>query len=137
MTKTYLFAYGTLLPHHAPPEIAPVIRRLKRMGRGSVWGRLYDLGEYPGAVLSKTGAAISGHIFELPEDPEFLKRLDDYEGFDPTHPDGSIFVRRKWPVTVKSGKRLLCWVYVYNRRAGSAPAIVGGDFSKMKNNRAR
>lgn len=137
MTKTYLFAYGTLLPSHARPEIAPVIRRLKPIGRGSARGRLYDLGEYPGAVLSKTGPAISGHIFELPEDPGLLKRLDDYEGFDPAHPDGSIFVRQEWPVTAAGGKWLVCWVYVYNRHVGSAPGIVGGDFSKLKNNRDR
>lgn len=135
--KRYLFSYGTLLPGHAPPEIAPTVRRLRRVGRGFVRGRLYDLGEYPGAVLSKTGPVIAGEVFELPDDREVLGRLDEYEGFDPAHPDASLFVRRKWTVTFKNGKKATCWVYAYNRHPGAAPSVAGGAFTKLRNHKAR
>ena len=46
-----LFAYGTLRPGHAPDEIAPAVEKLRRVGEGFVTGVLYDLGNYPGAVL--------------------------------------------------------------------------------------
>ena len=123
-TGKYLFVYGTLLPGKEPPEIAPIARRLRPVGDGFVRGHLYDLGEYTGAVLDKTGEVIAGKIFQLPADSEILKRLDKYEEFDPTQPQSSLFVRKKWPVTREGGNRkLMCWVYVYNRHPGSAPAI--------------
>ena len=49
--KDYLFAYGTLAEEHAPQEIAGTVTQLRYVGQGFVFGRLYDLGEYPGAVL--------------------------------------------------------------------------------------
>jgi gamma-glutamylcyclotransferase (GGCT)/AIG2-like uncharacterized protein YtfP len=134
--KEYVFFYGTLLPRHAPPVIASTVRRLRRVGRGSVQGCLYDLGRYPGAVLSKTGPLIQGEVFELPDDPEILRRLDAFEGFDPAQLESSEFVRREWPVALQGGKRIDCWVYSYNRHPGAAPRIADGDFSKSRKSRA-
>jgi gamma-glutamylcyclotransferase (GGCT)/AIG2-like uncharacterized protein YtfP len=130
--KRYLFSYGTLLPSRAPAEIAPVVRRLRRVGRGRVHGRLYDLGEYPGAVLSKSGPLIAGQIFELPDDPEVIKKLDAYEGFNPSRQQGNLFVRKRRLVNIDNGKRVWCWIYVYNRHPGNAPSVAGGDFSKLR-----
>jgi gamma-glutamylcyclotransferase (GGCT)/AIG2-like uncharacterized protein YtfP len=134
----YLFVYGTLLPGRAPTEITPTLRRLRAVGDGFVRGRLYDLGEYPGVVLDETGEKIPGKIFRLPEEPEVLKRLDEYEEFDAAQPEGSLFVRKEWPVTRRSGsKKLICWVYVYNPHAGVAPTAAPGDFPKSRNSRVR
>jgi gamma-glutamylcyclotransferase (GGCT)/AIG2-like uncharacterized protein YtfP len=135
--KQYLFFYGTLLPALAPKEIAATVRSLRRVGRGHVHGRLYDLGEYPGAVLSASGPVISGQVFELPSDPEVLKQLDEYEGFDPAHSEGSLFVRKKCPVTLQGGKKIRCWVYGYNRHPGSAPGLANGDFAKSRGLKTR
>ena len=78
---------------------------------------MYDLGEYPGAVPGKSGQLIAGKIFEIPEDPELLERLDEYEEFDAEEPEESLFLRKKWPVTrAEKNERLVCWIYVYNRR---------------------
>jgi gamma-glutamylcyclotransferase (GGCT)/AIG2-like uncharacterized protein YtfP len=113
----YLFVYGTLLPGKAPREIAPVVQKLRPLGDGFVRGRLYDLGQYPGAIPAKTGQLITGKIFEIPEEPDLLKRLDEYEEFDAEKPEGSLFLRKKLPVTRTAGnQRLLCWIYVYKRR---------------------
>jgi gamma-glutamylcyclotransferase (GGCT)/AIG2-like uncharacterized protein YtfP len=125
----YLFIYGTLLPRRAPAEIAGTVRRLRLMGRGTVRGKLYDLGEYPGAVLSRTARSeVRGQIFELPEDPAVLRSLDDYEGFDPGSPKASLFLREKWPVTMSDGTRLTCWVYTYNGKPGPEQAIASGRY---------
>src|SRR5579862_1521398 len=102
----HLFVYGTLSPRHAPPEIAATVRRLRPVGAASVRGRLYDLGEYPGAVLNKNSrSVIRGEVFELPGDQNTLTSLDDYEGFEPAKPGSSLFVRRTWPVTLDDGTR--------------------------------
>ena len=135
--KHYLFSYGTLLPGFAPKEIAATVRNLRPVGRGRVHGRLYDLGEYPGAILSSSGPIILGQVFELPDDPEILKQLDEYEGFDPAHPEGSLFVRKKCPVTLQGGRRVKCWVYGYNRHPGSAPGLASGDFVKGRSLKSR
>ena len=124
--KRFLFSYGTLQPRHAPSEIAPTVRRLRRVGKGSVRGRLYDLGEYPGAVLTRSGPVVIGQVFELPDDPEVLTRLDEYEGFDPDHPRGSLFVRRRCLVKLYNGKKLPCWGYAYNRSPRNSPSTSRG-----------
>ena len=85
--KDYLFAYGTLAETHPPPEIATAVKRLKYVGDGFIFGRLYDLGEYPGAVLeNERRNKVFGKIFEVPRGRTLFERLDGYEGFDPHRP---------------------------------------------------
>lgn len=118
----YLFTYGTLQPDRAPVEIASAVRRLRSVGTGRVHGVLYDLGEYPGAVLDDDAGEIEGTVFKLPESPGILKQLDAYEEFDPGAPESSLFVRGLYPIELDSGGTLTCWMYVYNRDpAGSRP----------------
>lgn len=134
--KHYLFFYGTLLPRLAPPEIEPTVRRLRRVGRGFVRGQLFDFGEYPGAVLTRTGSEIAGQIFELPDDPEVLNQLDEYEGFDRSNPKASLFVRKRRYVQLEDGRRIFCWIYSYNRPVKAARRLGGGVYSKARTQRA-
>lgn len=134
----HLFVYGTLSPRHAPPEIAATVRRLRPVGRASVRGRLYDLGEYPGAVLSKNSRSlIRGEVFELPGDQSTLTSLDNYEGFEPAKPNSSLFVRRTWPVTLDDGTRLRCWIYVYNGDMKRAQPVHSGRYRRRSTRRSR
>jgi gamma-glutamylcyclotransferase (GGCT)/AIG2-like uncharacterized protein YtfP len=136
--KHYLFSYGTLQPGLAPPAIAPTVRRLRLLGRAFTYGSLYDLGRYPGAVLHKSGSKVWGSLLALPDAPEILQRLDDYEGFDPAHPAASEFLRMKHSVVLEAGtKTMAAWLYAYNRRPGGAPRIPNGDFDEMLRVRAR
>ena len=122
-----LFSYGTLLPQHAPREITALVAKLKPVGQGSVRGVLFDFGRYPGAVLDlSSGKKIFGTVFKLPADPGFLDELDKYEGFSPAHPSSSLFIRKRWRVTLTDGRVLRCWIYEYNRRPGSARMVASG-----------
>ena len=133
--KSYLFAYGTLLPGHAPGEITASVDRLRSIGRGRIRGRLYDLGEYPGAILDAAAdTAVSGVVLELPQDPAVLRSLDEYEGYDPADPDASLFVRKNCPIELFDGRELQCWVYVYNRDPGEAPLVSSGDYAPLRPN---
>jgi gamma-glutamylcyclotransferase (GGCT)/AIG2-like uncharacterized protein YtfP len=132
VAKRYLFSYGTLSPRHAPPEIEPTVRRFRRVGKGFVHGQLFDFGEYPGAVLTRNGSRIIGQIFELPDDPEVLNRLDEYEGFDRSNPKGSLFVRKRRYVQLRDGRKFFCWVYSYNRPVKLARRLTGGAYSKAR-----
>lgn len=128
----YLFAYGTLRPGFAPREVAGLFRRIIRIGAASVPGRLYNLGDYPGAILDPNSEAkIIGEIFQLPTDVETLAALDAYEGVDPADPAASLFARRKCDALLNDGGQLECWVYEYNREIAPSTLIEGGDYSKM------
>src|SRR4029077_16510387 len=102
----------------------------------TVKGRLYDLGEYPGAILSeKSRSVIQGEVFELPGDEGTLTSLADYDGFEPEKRNSSLFLRRTWPVTMNDGKRLRCWVYVYNGTMKDARPVRSGRYSRRTSTR--
>ena len=133
MSAEYLFLYGTLLADEAPDEIAGAVKSLRRIGPAQVGGRLYDLGEYPGAILAPTSKTmIQGEVFELPGTPAILRALDDYEEFDPQNTENSLFVRTKARATLLDGPQLDCWMYVYNADPGSAPLLTSGTYSGTK-----
>lgn len=126
----YLFAYGTLQTGLAPPEIAHAIEALRPVGNATVPGLLYDLGAYPGAVLDpSSNRIISGIVLQLPQDSRVLAEIDQYEEFDPGSPETSPFVRIPENVTLDSGRRLKCWIYIYNRDPMAAPVLEDGNFS--------
>jgi len=130
--KDYLFVYGTLAKEIAPREIAATVRRLKDLGQGFIVGRLYNVGEYPGAVLNGGPRdKIFGKIYQLPGDPAVLDRLDTYEGFDPAHPVESIFVRRRTSINRPDKTKVKGWVYEYNRDVSSLPRIENGQYAKV------
>ena len=130
--KNYLFVYGTLAKEIAPREIATAVKKLKDVSPGFVLGRLYDISEYPGAVLNGNPQdKIFGRIYQLPGDPAVLDRLDRYEGFDPAHPAQSVFVRRRTSINGPKETRLKGWVYEYNRDVSSESRIKNGPYFKV------
>lgn len=125
----YLFAYGTLQPGHAPADVAHIVSRFKLIGEGFVRGALYDLGDYPGAVLDAAShQTIAGTVFELPADPQLLREIDAYEEYDPAAPDASLFLRVMHPVALATGGSLHCWVYIWNGDPANASIVPGGRF---------
>lgn len=129
----YLFLYGTLKPKEAASDVAETVKTLRRVGPATIPGRLYDFGDYPGAVIEQSAkTSIKGELFELPNDDSALKALDEYEEFDRTDKKNSLFVRARALADLTDGRRLTSWVYVYNRNPGSARLIVSGDYSESK-----
>lgn len=128
----YIFAYGTLLPENVPTDLGGAVRKLKFVGNGHIHGKLYDLGDFPGAVLNKSAKnRIYGRVYELPGDQQTLKSLDKYEEYYPSNKRKSLYVRRKAVVTLKNRKKLECWVYEYNRDVSLSPVIKSGEYSKI------
>ncbi|MGO8759548.1 MAG: gamma-glutamylcyclotransferase [Terracidiphilus sp.] len=120
----YLLAYGTLQPGLAPAKIAPLAAKLRPVGEGFIRGTLYDLGRYAGAVPDPASTSrIAGTVMELPEDESFLHQLDGYEGFDPSTPETSEYIRERQTVELSEGGTLECWIYSYNRQPEFARRI--------------
>jgi gamma-glutamylcyclotransferase (GGCT)/AIG2-like uncharacterized protein YtfP len=129
----YLFVYGTLLPGRAPRHLLGVVQELRSVGPASVPGLLYDLGEYPGAVVDqKCESSIMGHVFELPAHESLLTTLDRYEGFDPADRAGSLFVRERYEVVTSDGQSPSCWIYIYNRDPDNTQVVPHGDYARHR-----
>ena len=128
-----LFLYGTLLPSEVPKEIASIVKRFRRLGSAHVRGRLYDFGEFPGAILDPSSRTIiHGELVILPSDGRILEELDRYEEFDPSDPKRSLFVRKKVRVQMTNGTSREGWIYVYNKPPGQAKLVRGGDYLRSK-----
>lgn len=129
----YLFLYGTLLVDGVPDEVAGAVRSLRRIGPAHVRGRLYDLGEYPGAILAPSSKTlIHGEIFQVPVTADVLNAIDEYEEFYPANKEDSLFIRTKAEATLTNGQQVYCWMYVYNDDPGTAPLLADGVYPKTK-----
>lgn len=129
----HLFIYGTLLPGEASNEIASIVKRFRRLGSAHVRGRLYDFGEFPGAVLDPSSrTVVHGELVVLPTDGRVLEALDRYEEFDPLDVKKSLFVRKKVKVWMNNGSSREGWIYVYNRPPGKAKFVRGGDYLRSR-----
>lgn len=129
----HLFLYGTLISSEAPKEIASIVKRFRRVGSGHVRGKLYDFGEFPGAVLDPSSRTIiHGELVALPPEEQILEALDRYEEFDPSDPKRSLFVRKKAKIQMADGSSREGWIYVYNRHPGSAKLLRGGDYLRSR-----
>src|SRR5437773_10086294 len=115
VTNDYVFLYGTLLPELAPANLRPLLARLEPVGRATVPGRLYDLGDYPGAVFDVSApSSVHGRVFVL-AGRDALREFDAYEGYDERDVSGSLYRRVRQLVTLDDGSKVTCWMYAYNR----------------------
>ncbi len=124
-----LFVYGTLLD--ADNEYALYLKKNSRLySHGKIKGRLYDIGEYPGAVLSdEDDEYIYGHILELNDPEKVLPVIDDYEGFGDDQPQPNEFIRVLTKVETGAGL-LNCWLYLYNLPVAGLTQIKSGRYTQ-------
>ena len=127
----YLFVCGTLRSDFAPAQVKPLLKRMKLVSTATVRGRLYDFGEYPGALLDEAAGAIVGELLELPTDATLLNALDHYEGIDETEPSKSLFVRARCRAALPDGHDVDAWIYVYNQSVSAARLIASGDYAEI------
>jgi gamma-glutamylcyclotransferase (GGCT)/AIG2-like uncharacterized protein YtfP len=127
-----LFVYGTLRRGFA---LHSRLARLdaRYLGKGRIAGNLYNLGEYPGAVPSRSrGKAVEGEVYELQDPEKQLKTLDRAEEFNPAVPERSLFIRQKATVRLTGGRRVRAWVYFLPRRPSKARILSSGDFAEAR-----
>lgn len=106
-------------------------REARSLGAARVTGRLYDLGEYPGLVLSNDHRdVVHGELFELDSLRPTLRWLDDYEGMRPGDASACEYSRLQIPVTYDQGSIIGAgvdaWAYVYMRRVSAARRVAKG-----------
>ena len=122
-----VFFYGTLMAGFDRRRRAEIDDKLSYIGRGSITAALFDLGIYPAAVPAPEGV-VWGEVYRVIEPDGVLDALDEIEGYDPDHPDRSLYQRVKTDVMLPDGERADAWVYFYNAPLGQAQRIVSGDY---------
>jgi len=93
---------------------------------GTVKGRLYDLGWFPGIILDEGGDDIT--VEYRYTDDEGLEGFDRYEGYyENNHPE-SLYLRKKVDDF---------WIYEFNRPGAleGRPLITEGDWFKYQDNK--
>jgi len=95
---------------------------------GTIKGKLYDIGEYPGAIIDTDEQyEITGAIYKLHHPQKALKILDDYEGYGDDQDQPNLFVRELLPVKTANGE-LNCWIYLYNLPVNGLQQITSGNY---------
>ena len=128
--RDLLFVYGTLLSGDKGPTGVSQRARLARdatvLARGTVEGRLYDLGRYPGIVVPAPGELVHGEVLALETPERTLRWLDIYEGMVPGRHQHNEYERLRLPVTLEDGGRVEAWAYVYRGSLTGARHIGDG-----------
>jgi gamma-glutamylcyclotransferase (GGCT)/AIG2-like uncharacterized protein YtfP len=124
----FLFVYGTLMKGSAEDWQEKVAAEL--VGRGSINAKLYDLGDYPGAIPvdGSNRQHVRGELYRLSNPELATSILDEYEEVLPSQPDEGLFVRALVTVTLDDGRKENAWAYFYNRAVDEAPLIPSGDY---------
>jgi gamma-glutamylcyclotransferase (GGCT)/AIG2-like uncharacterized protein YtfP len=132
----YLFVYGTLL--NKQNEFGAYLNRnCVFYANGKFRGRLYDIGEYPGAILASKGSDyVFGSILTVNDIDEVLQKLDDYEGFGYGQQQPYLFNRAF--ITIETNdKPVKCWVYLYNWPVQGFAMIPSGNYLQYMEDKGR
>ncbi|MEJ2010260.1 MAG: gamma-glutamylcyclotransferase [Acidobacteriota bacterium] len=130
--KAHLFVYGTLRKGFRSHEM---LRRLhaQSVAGGHVQGRLYDLGNYPGAVESASETdRIHGEVYILPNAAQAFRVLDRFEGYDPAKPGCNLFERQETTVVLAGGGRMRAWIYWLGSCHQGRRRVPSGDYAMCR-----
>lgn len=126
-----LFVYGTLrhgesraswLDKHDPFEGG------KGVVKGSVAGRLLDLGDYPAYVpTSERTPRVQGEVYTFADLEEVFRDIDAVEDFQGYEPPAGEYIRALVKVDLDARERI-AWTYVYAGDASGHPLIASGDW---------
>jgi gamma-glutamylcyclotransferase (GGCT)/AIG2-like uncharacterized protein YtfP len=115
MSSNFIFIYGTLLSSLNHPMHDLLKRYAELTGKGTIRAKLYDLGRYPGVVLSNNQAdRVKGEIYKITDSEKLFPVLDRYEGCSDEFPEPHQYLRKKVPVLMDDGRRMDTWVYLFN-----------------------
>jgi gamma-glutamylcyclotransferase (GGCT)/AIG2-like uncharacterized protein YtfP len=106
----------------------------KLVGQGTIRGRLYDLGDYPGVRVEGNSSDnfVTGELYQLRQPERSIRVLDGYEDCFPSEPHKSLFVRDLVVVTLEGGQRTRAWTYLYNRPVNDARLIPSGNYRQSR-----
>jgi gamma-glutamylcyclotransferase (GGCT)/AIG2-like uncharacterized protein YtfP len=124
-----LFVYGTLRKGSGHSLAGFLAAHARLLGTGSVAGRLYDLGPYPGMTDPLTsGDRVRGDVYELDDPEATLTVLDDYEGCGPSDRQPQLYKRVLRRAVLDDGAARTVWVYVYCGPVDEGQHLPSGEY---------
>ena len=131
-STTSLFVYGTLRRGSSVAMAERLRRESIFVGEAEVAGRLFDIGSYPGMVVTANGSRVRGEIYRVEADrwPEFVKVLDDYENCGEDDPQPAEYHRQVVEAQLDGGEQMLVWAYLFNRPTAGFREISSGEWQK-------
>lgn len=127
----HLFVYGTLRMSIAPSkDIRHLLHHESEFkGIATVRGRLYDIGSYPGLILSDNPKEIVvGELYRIKNRRVVLNTFDQYEGCIDPFPNPWEYQRVKAEVKTAEGVKVLSWLYTYQWDVNEQMRIIPGDY---------
>jgi len=131
MKRDYLFVYGTLR-RDVECRMSEIVQKYcDFIGQGYIYGRLYNIVEYPGVVASdKSSERVYGDIYKVKSPEEAFSLFDDYEECTDKYPEPHEYIRLKQRVYLTNGETIDCWVYIYNFCVRDLELVESGDYLK-------
>jgi gamma-glutamylcyclotransferase (GGCT)/AIG2-like uncharacterized protein YtfP len=126
-----LFVYGTLLQSSNPFAVY-LQQQCIYVCIGKLKGLLYDIGEYPGAVININNfeTYIYGSIYKLTNPEVNLSVIDDYEGYGPEQDQPNLYIRTVAAIETDNDCIREAWIYLYNLPVNDLPQIASGNYTE-------
>lgn len=126
----FLFVYGTLMSSagstYGRAQRARLHADTTSLGPATMRGRLYDLGHYPGLVVSDhVRDMIHGEVLRLDRPGDVFPWLDDYEGIVVGSVDNE-YARITAQARLANGETVAAMVYVWLRDPAGRHHIAEG-----------
>ena len=125
----FLFVYGSLRKGFQSSAYEYISRYFNFFGEAKVKGKLFDLGEYPGAVPTQEDSFIKGELYVIKNENEFswaIAQLDDYEGVPVESHERPLYRREIADIFINDAI-VPAWIYWYNGDVNGKPLISSGD----------
>jgi gamma-glutamylcyclotransferase (GGCT)/AIG2-like uncharacterized protein YtfP len=127
--STKLFVYGTLRRSADNRFSRFLVSAAQELGPAQAFGRLFDLGNYPGMTISEGDSqVVFGELYELRDPASSLPVLDAYEGCGEEDVPPFEFERRMISVRTDDGRPVYAWAYLYRGDTAGKPEISSGDY---------
>ena len=133
-----IFVYGTLRRNHSSSMYHLLARYSDFIGDGYVNGKLYEINNYPGIILSKNkNEIVYGEVYKIHNSSlEYvLHTLDEYEECSDSFPEPHEYKRVITDVTLMDGRKMKSWIYEYNLKTDSLEYIKSGNYIDYINNK--
>ena len=125
--NNYLFVYGTLLDKENKHS-NHLSKNCTFYSKGKFKGKLYDIGEYPGAVYQPNEELfVCGDLFIMNDPDETFKILDEYEDFGENEVQPNLFVKElieaETTITI-----IKCQAFLFNLSTDGLNQIISGHY---------
>jgi gamma-glutamylcyclotransferase (GGCT)/AIG2-like uncharacterized protein YtfP len=137
----FLLLYGSLGRGEAMHNKLGLNKALQRVGVREIQGTLYDLGDFPGLVLGS--GVVVAELFKI-LDLSVFSRLDEFEEYDHTNPETSLYRRTTIQLLRYRGRiasklyghpMIDPWIYVYNQPVDDKRKIEEPSWQEYKRKR--